>query len=349
MTKAVAVDRRTRIIHDFPYHAGRRTCPHAAIVNITKSGHCFFDCVYCYAKSYPWSYSGNAIEVYQNTPELLDAELSGIRTCPPLYFCAVTDPFQPLDLVFDTALRSMSIAVKHNVFFTVVTKSDLVLQILETKWRDYERFRVSVTCESINDKKLRVLSNAPAAFKRLAAIEELIDTGVDVVARVDPIIAGYTDDRDELCELFEALNSIGIKSVTISTGTFRKSTFDRLTSRIYLRQDCDSVDQMKALYVLEGRYHKLDLANRLDLYRFVDSLCGRYCMTLSICQEKVDPLLFRATRCTTLGQLTVKDQCGHFTPRCRGDCLAVCPDKDTPPCANKKLAMQYPYKWSTLL
>jgi DNA repair photolyase len=279
---------------------------------------------------------------------MLDAELSAIRICPPLYFCAVTDPFQPFDLVFDTALRSMKIAVKHHVFFTVVTKSDLVLQILETPWHGYERFRVSVTCESINDKKLRVLSNAPSAFKRLAAIEELIDTGVDVAARVDPIIAGFTDDRDEIDELFEALSSVGIESVTISTGTFRANVFGKLVSRIYVSPYGDLVDLMKAQYVLEGRNYKLDLANRLNLYRFVESLCWRYKMTLSVCQEQVDPLLFRPTRCATLGQLAVKDQFGQFEPVCRGDCLGDCPDKDAPPCVNKKLATQYPYTWTTL-
>jgi DNA repair photolyase len=346
--KAVPIERRSRTIHDFPYHADGRTCPHAAIVNITKSGHCVFDCAYCYAKSYPWSYLESAVQVYQNTPELLDAELSAIRTCPPLYFCAVTDPFQPLDLVSDTALRSMSVAVKHNVFFTVVTKSDRVVQILETRWHDYERFRVSVTCESINENKLRAVSNAPSPAKRLAAIEELIDAGVDVVARVDPIIAGFTDDRDEMRELFEALGSIGITKVTISTGTFRANSFGRLTSRLNRSPDRDSSRHIKALYSLEGGNYKLDLADRLNLYRFVDSLCARRGMTLSICQEQVDPLLFRRTPCTTLGLLSVRDRCGRFAPLCRGDCLTACPDKDAPPCGNEKLATQHPYKWTAL-
>jgi DNA repair photolyase len=348
MYKAVPVERRSRIIHDFPYPADHRTCPHAAIVNITKSGHCFFNCVYCYARGYPWSRTGNAIEVYQNTPELLDAELSSIKICPPLYFCAVTDPFQPLDLVFNTSLRSMSIAAKHNVFFTIVTKSDLVLRILETSWCNYERFRVSITCESINHKKLRALSNAPPAFKRLRAIEELISAGIDVVARVDPIISGFTDDRDELGELFEALSSIGVKNVTISTGTFRASIFGRLISRIDQGPYSDLVAQVRARYILKGGYYKLGLVDRLNLYRDVESLCGRHNMTLSICLEQVDPTLFRRTLCTTLGKLTVRDQCGHFTPICHGDCLTMCPDKDAPPCANKKLATEYPFKWTTL-
>jgi len=87
-----------------------------------------FDCAYCYAKSYPWSANGRLIEVYENTPKLLDSELRTIRTCPPLYFCAVTDPFQPLDLVWKTSLDAMGIAADHGVFFTIVTKSDLAFE-----------------------------------------------------------------------------------------------------------------------------------------------------------------------------------------------------------------------------
>jgi DNA repair photolyase len=348
MLKAVPIERRSRLIHDFPYRANQRKCPHAAIVNVTKSGDCIFDCVYCYAKGYPWSRSGRSIEVYENTPELLDAELSSVAICPPLYFCAVTDPFQPLNLVYNTALRSMSIAVKHDVYFTIVTKSDLVLKILDANWLDYQRFRVSFTCESINEKKLHVLSKAPSALKRFRAIEQLVNAGVDVVARVDPIISGFTDDHDELTELFERLNSIGIRNVTISTGTFNGRVFNRLTSRIENSPFSDLVTQIRAKYALKEGNYSLSFVDRLKLYRQVESLCGKYEMTLSICVEHYDPALFRPTKCTTLGKLTVRDKRGHFTPICNGDCLTSCPNKAAPLCRNKTLATEYPYKWGTL-
>jgi DNA repair photolyase len=348
MLQAVPLERRSRVIHDFPYRAYQRKCPHAAIVNITKSGACIFDCVYCYAKGYPWSRSGRSVEVYENTPELLDAELRNLAICPPLYFCAVTDPFQPLNLVYDTALRSMSVAVQHNVYFTVVTKSDLALKILETNWYNYKRLRVSLTCESINQKKLLVLSKAPSAFRRFRAIEQLLNEGVDVVARVDPIISGFTDDHDELTELFEKLNSIGIRNVTISTGTFNARVFNRLTARIENSPFSDLVAQIRAKYALKDGNHSLSLVDRLTLYREVESLCEKYEMTLSICLEQYDHALFKPTQCTTLGKLTMRDELGHFKPICDGDCLTTCPDKTAPLCQNEKLASEYPYKWGTL-
>ncbi|MGZ4863158.1 MAG: radical SAM protein [Halobacteriota archaeon] len=348
MFKAVPIERRGRLIHDFPYRANHRRCPHAAIVNLTKSGDCIFDCVYCYAKGYPWSRLGRSIEVYENTPELLETELSSLAICPPLYFCAVTDPFQPLDLVYNTALHSMDVAVKNNVYFTIVTKSDLVLKILDTDWFDYKGLRVSLTCESINEKKLHTLSNAPSAFRRLRAIEQLLNAGVDVVARVDPIISGFTDDHEELTELFERLSSIGIKNVTISTGTFNARVFNRLTSKIENSSFSDLVAEIRAKYTLKARNYSLSFADRLKLYRQVKSLCGKCEMTLSICLEQYDHALFQPTQCTTLGKLTLRDEAGRFTPICSGDCLTACPDRAAPLCQNGKLASEYPYKWGTL-
>jgi len=242
----------------------------------------------------------------------------------------------------------MRVAVKHNVYFTIVTKSDLVLRILETSWCNYERLRVSFTCESINNKKLRTLGKAPPAPRRLRAIEELVDDGIDVVARVDPIISGFTDDHDELTELFEALSSIGVRNVTISTGTFNTRVFGGLLSGIDSSPFYDSGAQVRAKYALKDGNYVLGLVDRINLYRQVESLCEMYKMTLSVCLEQIDPASFRPTQCTTLGKLTVKDPRGHFTPICQGDCLTTCPDKDAPPCENRKLAFEYPWKWGTL-
>jgi DNA repair photolyase len=271
-----------------------------------------------------------------------------LAICPPLYFCAVTDPFQPLDLVYNTALRSMSVAVEHNVYFTIVTKSDFVLKILDTNWFDYKRLRVSLTCESINEKKLRVLSKAPYAFRRLRAIEQLINAGVDVVARVDPIISGFTDDHTELTELFERLSSTGIKNITISTGTFNARVFNRLASRIENGPFSDLVAQIRANYTLKEGNYSLSFVDRLMIYREVESLCQKFELTLSICLERYNPALFRPTQCTTLGKLTMRGEGGRFMPICSGDCLAACPDKAAPLCQNRKLALEYPYKWGTL-
>jgi DNA repair photolyase len=348
MYRTIAVERRGRVIHDFPYGISQRQCPHAGIVNITKSGHCVFNCTYCYARSYPWSGHARIIEVYDNTPELLDVELSAIRTCPPLYFCAVTDPFQPLDLVWKTSLNAMGIAASHGVYFTIVTKSDFVLKVLETRWADYERFRISFTCESLNRKKLGAISDAPDVSRRLMAMERLVSANIDVSVRVDPIIAGLTDDRDELDELLQTLHSIGISHITASTGSFNSRAFRRLLVGIEKGEYAESAALVRSRYVFDGKKFTLNLKDRLRLYADLASLCDRYGLGLSLCQEKSDILPGGVNRCRTLGKLAVRDRLGHFIPVCGSDCLNACPITGDPPCNNEKLRAEYPFKWGTL-
>ncbi|MGZ4952281.1 MAG: radical SAM protein [Halobacteriota archaeon] len=348
MYRAIAVERKSRVIHDFPYNAPQRRCPHAAIVNIAKSGHCVFDCKYCYAKGYPWSTYTDVIEVYKNTPALLDAELNAIKICPPLYFCAVTDPFQPIPLVYKTALAAMDVAARHGVYFTIITKSDLVLKILERKWARHGRCRVSITCESINFEKIKAVSGAQAPSKRLAAAGTLIDADLDVRVRVDPLIAGFTDDYDELAQLFEMLNSIGIQHVTVSTGAFNPATLVKLLAAISDGGFKESATAVKQKYVIDNGKYVLNVRDRLHLYQELSSLCRRFRLSASFCMETLNYVPLELTRCRTLGKLAVKEH-GIFTPVCDADCINACPQKSNPPCNNRRMLTEYPYKWGMLI
>lgn len=347
MYRAIAVERKSRVIHDFPYNVTQRRCPHAAIVNITKSGHCIFECKYCYAKGYPWSTHTGVVEVYENTAALLDAELSAIRVCPPLYFCAVTDPFQPVSLVYNTALAAMDVAANHGVYFTIITKSDLVLKVLEQTWANYDRFRVSVTCESISSKKVKAISSAQQPAKRLKAVGTLMDAGIDAAVRVDPVISGFTDSRDELTQLFETLSSIGVQRITVSTGAFSPATFVKLLAGISDGGFRESAAAVKQKYVLDNGKYVLNVRDRLRLYQDLWSLCRHFGVALSLCMETLDSIPPELTHCSTLGKLTVKEE-GVFTPVCNADCISACPNESNPPCSNRRMLTEYPYKWGTI-
>ncbi len=346
MYRAIAIERKSRVIHDFPYNATKRRCPHAAIVNIAKSGHCVFNCKYCYAKGYPWSTHTDVVEVYKNTAALLDVELSAIRVCPPLYFCAVTDPFQPIALVYNTALAAMDVAAKHGVYFTIITKSDLVLKVLERTWANYDRFSVSITCESISSNKIKAISRAQAPSKRLKAVRALIDAGIDVAVRVDPLISGFTDSRDELAQLFETLRSLGTQRITVSTGAFSPATLVKLLAGILDGGFRESAAAVKQKYVLDHGKYVLNVKDRLHLYQDLWSLCRRFSMSLSLCMETLD-LPLELTRCSTLGKLTAKER-GVFVPVCNADCTSACPNESNPPCNNRRMLTEYPYKWGTI-
>jgi DNA repair photolyase len=349
MFEVTGIQRKVKVIHDFPYRIGGRKCPHTGIVNITKSGQCIFDCSYCYAKGYRWSTKKAIIEVFENTPELLDKELRKIKICPPLYFCAVTDPFQPLPLVYNTSLESMNVAVKHNVYFRVITKSHYVLKILETDWFKYEKFHVSLTCESINNRKLRAISKAPDIKKRLAAIQELKSAGIKVTARIDPIVAGLTSDFDEISELVEALYSQEIDHVTVSTGIFNSKVFNNLILSVRESEFSRLDPIIRASYECSNGSYKMNKHNLLEFYQNLDSLFQRYGMKFSTCLDSVNSAdLSCFSPCDSISKLTFRNCFGQFVPICSSNCINDCPNKESPPCGNEKLITEYPFKWSTL-
>lgn len=349
MFEAIGIQRKAKVIHDFPYKISGRKCPHTGIINITKSGHCVFDCSYCYAKGYRWSTKKGAIEVFENTPELLDKELSKIKICPPLYFCAVTDPFQPLSLVYKTSLESMKVAVNHNVYFRVITKSHYVLKILETDWFNYGKFHISFTCESINGKKLRAISDAPHITKRLAAIEELKSAGIKVTARVDPIVAGLTNNFDEISELVEALYSNEITHITVSTGTFNPRVFNNLILSVGESEFSRLVPKIKSSYELSKGTYKMNKQDQMVFYQELDSLFRRYGMKFSACLDNINSAnLSCFSPCDSISKLALKNGSGQFMPICSSDCVNNCPNRKSPPCGEKKLMAEYPFTWSTL-
>jgi DNA repair photolyase len=349
MFEVISIRRKAKVVHDFPYGIVGRKCPHTGIVNITKSGQCIFNCSYCYAKGYRWSTKKGAIEVFENTPELLDKELSKIKICPPLYFCAVTDPFQPFPLVYKTSLESMNVAVNHNVYFRVITKSHYVLKILETDWFKYRKFHISFTCESINERKLRAISDAPDIKKRLAAIEELRSAGIKVTARIDPIVAGLTNNFEEISELVEALYSKEIDHITASTGTFNPRVFSNLILSVGKSEFSSLSPKIRANYELSNGNYKMKKQNRLAFYQKLDSLCLHYGMKLSSCLDSVNSAdLSCFSPCDSTSKLTLKNYLGQFIPVCSSDCINDCPNRESPPCGKKKLMTEYPFKWSTL-
>jgi hypothetical protein len=241
----------------------------------------------------------------------------------------------------------MGIAADHGVFFTIVTKSDLALKVLETRWADSKRFRVSFTCESLNRNKLSAISNAPDVFRRLRAIEKLVSAGVNVSVRVDPIISGLTDDYGELDELFQTLSSMDVCHITTSTGSFNSRAFRKLLVGIEEGGYAESAALVRTRYVFNGRKYTLSPKDRLTLYTYLASLCDHYDMSLALCQEPLD-LIPGDTRCRTLGKLTMRDRSGRFVPVCGSDCVNACPNAEYPPCKNEKLREEYPFKWRTL-
>jgi len=119
----------------------------------------------------------------------------------------------------------------------IVTKSDLVV-------RDIDIFKrtstvVAMTITTPNGDVARLIEPfAPSPEKRLSALQKIVEGGIIVVARIDPILPTVNDDEKDFKSLVSTLTGIGVKQVTVATmkhvrGFF--STLKRTDPKMYER------------------------------------------------------------------------------------------------------------------
>ena len=101
--------------------------------------------------------------------------------------------------------------------FYVYTKSDLILRNLDLLV-GYSNAWVGFTVTSLNQEFSKVFEpNAPKPSQRVDAVQKLLEGGVEVVVRIDPIILMANDGEDELKELVWELRAVGVKRFVAST------------------------------------------------------------------------------------------------------------------------------------
>lgn len=347
--------RRAPVIHDFPYPRRGRKCPHASLISITNPGGCSYACPICYARAYPWS-DPDTIVIYHDIPERLKAEIESSWLLFPFYLSQITDPLQPIDEVRALTLRIVQLLIDCGLSFRIVTRSSDGLRWLVRMIPDlasYPYFFVELTVESGNEKVVVTSPDAPPIPDRLDAIAQLTGLGIEVVARIDPIIIGLIDEED-LDSLIGAIGSTGASHIISSTGYFNHRSMKRLLMRM---RECGYQDRIHRV-VKAYRYHPgakrrrftTSLQFRKRFHRELRAKVEAKGMTYSVCQELPheydSPDL---ATCEGSRRNPVQIRIGErFEPLpCYGDCLC-CPRPDDPPCGEPRLQQEYPYRTATL-
>jgi DNA repair photolyase len=104
---------------------------------------------------------------------------------------------------------------------------------------------VALTIITDNDFLSSVIEpNAPSPSQRIRAAQELINAGVPVSVRIDPIIPRVNDQPHKL---IKTLADIGVKHVTCSTYKAKPDNWKRLSQALP-----KVMEQLKTMYFQEG-------------------------------------------------------------------------------------------------
>ena len=356
MFKAKPIELKGRVIHDFTYRLHSRKCPHMGLVNLTPSGQCIHLCSYCYARGYRWSShpeKTGEVTYYANVATKLAQELSELSLCPPLYLCATTDLFQPVNEIIASAIDVVKTIMRSGVSFHIVTKSSLVKGILEIPgFSHYPYFFLEMSIDTISDEKRRIISpNSSPIRDRIDTLRLFASEGFYTVMRIDPVIFGFTDSEDELSKLLETAKKTGAKHIISSTTRFDAEGMKEVQSRLTLSGMEDEARRIRENYTYEDGWLKVPRRKREKFHTSLRKEAEKLGLTYSVCMEldkSFDSPSINHCEGSPNSYMMIRTKEGKFEPVCNSDCIRSCPDPKEPPCGAPQLAFEYPFNLKTL-
>jgi len=185
-------------------------------INITEG--CAHACSYCYTQGYSGYPGANRVVLFDNTAELVRAELARKRRRPKrVYFSPSSDAFQPLPEVQDVTFDTMSDLYERGVEVGFLTKGSVSDRFLTLFANRPDRVFAQVGITTLAEGLMRALEpRAASAAERLRTIEGLTRAGVVTRARLDPLVPDLTDTEANLRPLLSALSQRGVRSVAAS-------------------------------------------------------------------------------------------------------------------------------------
>lgn len=224
---------------------------------------CEFGCLYCYSrenKNVNLKEFNSKIGVKINAPEILKKELK--YTSPKrVLLGSTTECFQYAELKYGLTEKILQILNNDNIPYTILTKSHLIRRDLSLISRN-KKNKIYFTLNCSEDKIISLLEEkSPGLDKRLQAIEEIINKGIDLRVHIGPFIP-YVSDIKKILKIIPP----DTKEADIELYHNKMGNFKEILKRI----DTGIGQKLQHLYSNEGNY--LDFAETLKK-QIID--CGR--------------------------------------------------------------------------
>jgi DNA repair photolyase len=196
----------------------RRACIRGMAVCNPADG-CIFGCLFCPVR--PRIGGNPEIRIRVNLPELLQRELSSRsrRNLLPtgVFFSSHGDPFQPIDPLPEITRECMRVALEAGVDVHFQTRGVVPAEFSELFQRHPGRVHAQLPLFSMDAKLIPLYEpNTPRPHLRLESIRRLVDWGVDVRARIEPLIPFVSDTAGHLEELARNLASTGLTRSSVA-------------------------------------------------------------------------------------------------------------------------------------
>ena len=261
-----------------PWRSNLCTCPEKLSLNPYTG--CSHKCLYCYATSY--------IGLRESTAKdrLLVKLRRDLRRAPRnlvINMSTSSDPYPPVESNLRLTRSVLKMLIEKDFPILITTKSALVTRDIDLLSKG--RVAVTMTITSLDEKLCRVIEpGASNPSDRIRAVKTLIDAGIPVGVRIDPIIPYLKDDENGLLKLLEKLAELGVKFVVTSTYKARPDNLKRL-----LNAFPELEGKLKKLYLDSGvyisGYYYLNSKLRREILLKVTRIARKLDMQYATCRE----------------------------------------------------------------
>jgi DNA repair photolyase len=217
---------KTRLIPDHTTQIiSRNNSPDIGFdVSVNPYRGCEHGCAYCYARPSHEFLGMSAgldfeskIVVKYNASKLLRKELSNLSWKPQvLVMSGVTDPYQPIEKDLEITRGCVQVLSESLHPLVIITKNHLVTRDIDllTKLAEINAVRVVLSVTSLDPAITNTMEpRTSRPRKRLQAVRELSEAGIQVQVNIAPVIPGLTDD--EIVPIMEASAKAGATSVSL--------------------------------------------------------------------------------------------------------------------------------------
>ena len=186
---------------------------------------CAHACKYCYASFMkrftnhpePW---GEFVDV-KYWPEIKNP---GKYAGKEAFFGSVTDCYQPCEARYGRTRALLEQLQGSGISISIATKSDLVLRDLDLI-RTFPGARVSFSINTLDEDFRREMDRGVSIERRLAAMMECYDAGVQTTCFISPIFPGITDVTEIMDAAKDQCNLVWLENLNLR-GDYRVRILD---------------------------------------------------------------------------------------------------------------------------
>jgi DNA repair photolyase len=258
-------------------------------INLTAG--CAHNCVYCYARGYSTYPGDGKVVVYQNTLDKLKIELANKRTKPSsVYFSPSTDVFQPIPEVVALGYSIFSFLFSQHIGISFLTKGVIPEKTLSLLLDHTDKVKAQIGLITPHESLRRIFEPGAAEIStRLSQMARLAAAGIEVEARMMPILPGITDKPEDVEKLFQAITGSGVNKVAISTlflrlaiaAAFHQMLSDKPCARSLIHRY--SNQERIPVHARNSSVIPLIRRERESIYASIRELAAKYHVEISVC------------------------------------------------------------------